>query len=811
MPIEISPGLGVTAAEIHAFDELWMTDAARQNDKVLAEQTVSGNPWPGPWTIGGELMAAMVRMYDLTHGLDYVGHRGSIYRDHLYELSCIALDYRDDRRPNGIEDPFRGRVMPSWGEDGPAQGDLHWAGLDTAGLYSYPIAAFARIVAEDPDLHTQYGDEAVRFAKAVLETLRAYVDELRVRPDGASTFVFPQRCATLITPSRCGQAYINATNALDPTLIEEQREGALDRLQRIKRNCENLAKWAGDPIPHNQAHALVMAMIEEWRALESPYLRERISHDDLANWGRGAFPRLINDTHAWFRPQPKQDEHGRRWLSWHYADDVPDSIEKRTEDSSHGGFSMRYVGVLHRNIERINVALFDSGREPIDVSSLRRGLANTFVFKVGAGLNVAHDVDGFVNPKLSPTLYNGPPCNGWLDLAGVDDRVYYKCREIALREVGDEGQIYLGVGSHASLLANKPALTRRLVNRSAEFGTPPASAAPTAWLIDSLGAYNVAYCDTSGRLHELWRDAGDISGTTNLTASAGIAPRAAGTPSAYVDTANSVQMLLYRCVDGGIHVLYWSTGQARHEELSPAGAPKATGDPVGWFRATDGVHHVVYRSGDGHINVLWWAGADPAKHEDVTSIASAPPAKGDISAYLDPVRGSNMVFYRSADGHIRSLYWSYGDIGKDDLSGVAGTPPAAGGLVAYYTPHDDTHQAVYRGEDGHHYELFAQGTAPIQGRPLTPPGGAFPAAGNPAAYYNPGTNTKHVVYSGADGRLHELRWAPGAGTAVHHGDVVDFAAAPPAEGRPVGFTVAGRTTQHLVYRGDDGNIYEVLW
>ena len=48
---------------------------------------------------------------------------------------------------------------------------------------------------------------------------------------------------------------------------------------------------------------------------------------------------------------------------------------------------------------------------------------------------------------------------------------------------------------------------RRLVDRSAQFGTPPATGAPTACVIPGLGVHNIAYRDTSGRLHELWRDA----------------------------------------------------------------------------------------------------------------------------------------------------------------------------------------------------------------------------------------------------------------------------------------------------------------
>jgi hypothetical protein len=478
MFVTISPHPGVTDAEIQAFDEKWMTDGQRQIDLDFAEDSLSTYAWSDPWGVGGELMAAMVRMYELT--------RRRVYLDHLYDLSVIALDYRDDggKKP-AVEDRFRGRVMPAWGEEVPNQGDLHWAGADIAGLYSYPIAAFARFVAEDSDLrakvrkpdvisgnedvlsgHTAvtYGQEAVRFAKATLETLRAYVDDFQVRPDGSATFVAPRSCKTLLTPARCEQAYKNARIPIDqnPYLKVEERNSAIKRLQQMQKNCVNLGKCGGYPLAHNQTHALVMAMIEEWRALESPYLREQIGHNDLANWARGAFPGIIKDTHSRFRLRPKKDGNGRSWLSWHYADDIPTDIDTRTEDTSHGGFSMRYIGVLHRNIERINAALSSTGIEPIDLISLRRGLADTFVLRIGVGQDLKHNVDGEVDSGRPADFRNGSPCAGWLDLAAVDDRIYYKCRDISLRVMPpDENsnvpyQKYLGVGVHASLLANKP-------------------------------------------------------------------------------------------------------------------------------------------------------------------------------------------------------------------------------------------------------------------------------------------------------------------------------------------------------------------
>ena len=118
-------------------------------------------------------------------------------------------------------------------------------------------------------------------------------------------------------------------------------------------------------------------------------------------------------------------------------------------------------------------------------------------------------------------------------------------------------------------------LGHRLVDRSAEFGTPPAAGPPTACVIPGLGVHNIAYRDTSGRLHELWRDAQGATGTTNLTANAG-APPAAGSPFAYVDTSRNTEILLYRGSDGTVRSLYWSTGAVGHDNLSgTAGAPPA--------------------------------------------------------------------------------------------------------------------------------------------------------------------------------------------------------------------------------------------
>jgi hypothetical protein len=59
-------------------------------------------------------------------------------------------------------------------------------------------------------------------------------------------------------------------------------------------------------------------------------------------------------------------------------------------------------------------------------------------------------------------------------------------------------------------------------------------------------------------------------------------------------------------------------------------------------------------------------------YRDLTALASAPSAQGQPSAFFDG-GGFNIVIYRSGNGHIRSLYWTTGDVSPEDLSGFAGT------------------------------------------------------------------------------------------------------------------------------------------
>ena len=246
--------------------------------------------------------------------------------------------------------------------------------------------------------------------------------------------------------------------------------------------------------------------------------------------------------------------------------------------------------------------------------------------------------------------------------------------------------------------------------------------------------------------------------------------------------------------------------------LTPPRAAKAQGNPVGYFDAA-GIHHVIYRSSDNHLHELYWAGAGAVGYRDLTKEASAPPATGDPSAYMDTRRGERVVIYRGTDNQVYSLL-------ELELNGPVDyskwfsesvhAPKARGNPAGYYTAHDDVHQVVYRGIDDHLYELYWTGTGGVNPWNLTAIAGAPPADSDPAVYYSAGTNTKHVIYRSADGHLNDLSWVPGV-TGPTHVDLTLFALAPPAVGPLAAFTIDGPNSQHVIYRGTDNQIHEITW
>ena len=154
--------------------------------------------------------------------------------------------------------------------------------------------------------------------------------------------------------------------------------------------------------------------------------------------------------------------------------------------------------------------------------------------------------------------------------------------------------------------------------------------------------------------------------------------------------------------------------------------------------------------------------------------------------------------------------WSRGD-----LTGVTGATQAAGDPAGYMfvVGGQATQHVVYRGVDGHIYELWWDAQSGWSRGDLTAITGATQAAGDPAGYmFVVGDQaTQHVVYRGIDGHIYELWWDAQSGWS--RGDLTAITGATQAAGDPAGymFVVGGQATQHVVYRGVDGHIYELWW
>lgn len=356
------------------------------------------------------------------------------------------------------------------------------------------------------------------------------------------------------------------------------------------------------------------------------------------------------------------------------------------------------------------------------------------------------------------------------------------------------------------MITPDPQMSFKHVVRSKEFGKVTVVGDPVGYILPTLGLQNLLYRSVTGNILELTRAKSGQRGAGDVSAAIR-APKAAGDPSCYYDSASGKIIVPYRGTDGHVHTMYWATGDVGTDALSkPVKAPPAAGRPFGLHNALKNSHMVVYRSADGDLQALSWQGASAPLHENLTSGANALKSAGDPSPYLDTTRNTNIVVYRAVDGHIRSIFWSVGGSGLDDLSGVARSPKAAGDPMAYYSAADDRHQVVYRAADGHVWELHWLGVFTVSATDLTAQAGAPVAESEPWAWSDQ-QNVKHVVYRGTDDHVIEIHRAQNG--VLSWFDLTLEGVATRAAGRVHGFS--GPDYQHVVYRGVDGEIHEIRW
>ena len=250
-------------------------------------------------------------------------------------------------------------------------------------------------------------------------------------------------------------------------------------------------------------------------------------------------------------------------------------------------------------------------------------------------------------------------------------------------------------------------------------------------------------------------------------------------------------------------------------------APLAIFKPSGYMFANQGTQHVVYQGfgdggGDGHIHELWWQNG--WHHNDLTTNTHAPLVTFEPSGYLFTNQGTQHVIYQGFvpgqgdDGRVHELWWDGDGWHHSDLTTATNArgqlPPVINSPFGYDF---NGQHVVYEGGDNHINYLEWDPDNGWENTDLTLSTSAGVAAAlPPTAYGFKAQNTRHVLYLGTDGHVHELWWQH---HQWHHNDLTNdsHAPLPLASDQPTGFAVEDGGTQLIHYRGTNGHVYQLWW
>jgi hypothetical protein len=751
-------------------------------------------------------------------------------------------------------DQVRGGVQAAWG-DGTLTNYVLTGGLNpvdavTSGVFLYPIAAFARIVAEDPSLQAAYGADAVRFANAGIQVFRTFAGDLydHLNREGfvEGTFMRPAKYPR--KNIECLNAHIDAINHLrDPSspLSEAEVSELLPDIAKLRVRCDDAYHLANQPLAYNEAGSLLISFMELRRALDSTLYRSsphRVADAALISariaFAVARFQRYFtNPARLRVLDDPVL---GPRYV-WNYLDFVTESLDfsdstfhVHVEDTSHSNFDMVFINSLRANKDRLDAATAPAG-EPIFLNDgILRRFANTFVQKlappslIDRGEDFRCRVDGDIScPKtVANPWVNNVSTDGWVQLSVVDPAVYRLVRDVVLRERVDEvgvlGQHEVTIGNHAALLANKRyARDVSYSDLTAASGSRLASSDPFGWVFASQDVQDISYRGNDGHVYELWRDDATGIGYTNLSGPVS-APKAAGNPKGYEYPSVGAHNVVYRGTDDHVHALWWTTGNVGHDNLTDlARAPMAAGNPFPFVVPAPysdpllAVQNVVYRGkNDGHIHRLFWTEGAVSRRDLTQAVPGVSLPDGDPVAYFlpnpDPSQAVQNVVYRGKDGRLHGLYWSNGPVGHDNYSAATGAPLPAGDPAVYTTP-EGQQNIVYRGANGHIYIIYWIGSGAAAYEDLSAAlSGAPLAIDNPEAYYSPEDRRHHIIYRTGNGHLHEISWS--GAEAAAHADLTNLAPfIESATGKPSAYVIARDKNQHVVYRSLNGHLHELRW
>lgn len=241
------------------------------------------------------------------------------------------------------------------------------------------------------------------------------------------------------------------------------------------------------------------------------------------------------------------------------------------------------------------------------------------------------------------------------------------------------------------------------------------------------------------------------------------------------------------------------------------------GNIVAYEWPLKGTIHIAYETGDNHIHEMTLKQEGSWRDSDITRLAGGPELEDALLAGSAwPDGHTRQIAYASAmnaDGHIYELVmyqnhpWSFEDIMLQPI----GAAPADGfALLAFNWKAAGTKHLVYTGRDGHLHELSAAVTGLWRYTDLTQATGAPLAENSLLAGYawEPG-KTQQVVYVSGDGHLHELM--SGLDGNWSHIDLTTATGAPVAgTSLLAAYAWEAGGTRQVVYSSNDGDVYELV-
>lgn len=180
------------------------------------------------------------------------------------------------------------------------------------------------------------------------------------------------------------------------------------------------------------------------------------------------------------------------------------------------------------------------------------------------------------------------------------------------------------------------------------------------------------------------------------------------------------------------------------------------------YNGTEAFYLTADAQGNEDIEQLWGRNWYP---NNLTDIANAQPAAlgSGMVGFIDPIAGTDNVFYQGTDQHVHLLTWSPTSPWGEDTR-LASAPVAAFGSALSGHMTNQSEEIFYIGTNQHVYELW-RWSRTFDGwhtTDVTIANGTKPsaAAGSPlAGFYDTNAGTDTMFYVGTDQHVHELLFA----------------------------------------------------